>query len=100
MQAWANVGSKWNAENKALLLEAECNFAKGDIPRAKTAYEQSIQSAHQHKFIHEEALANELYGIFCVEAGDLYKGNELLGRARNLYEEWGAKKKADMIFSL
>ena len=100
MQYWAKDGSKWNAENKALLLEAEYNFAKGDSVKAKTAYEQSIQSAHVHKFIHEEALAYELFGIFCVEEGDLYKGNELLEKARELYEQWGAKMKANLIFPL
>lgn len=100
MQGWASLGSKWNAENKALLLEAECHFAKGDSLKAKAAYEQSIKSAHEHKFIHEEALAYELFGIFCLEEGDMCKGNELLEKAQELYDQWGAHKKADSIFSL
>ncbi|KAL7542869.1 hypothetical protein ACHAXR_012176 [Thalassiosira sp. AJA248-18] len=100
MQYWAKLGSKWNAENKALLLEAEYHFANGDNAKAETAYEQSIRSAHEHKFIHEEAIANELYGIFCVERGDMYKGNEHLEIARGLYNQWGAKKKAAAIFPL
>mmetsp|Transcript_3491 Transcript_3491/g.7827 ORF Transcript_3491/g.7827 Transcript_3491/m.7827 type:complete len:656 (+) Transcript_3491:3-1970(+) len=97
---WANNGSKWNAENKAFLLEAEINFAKGNSAKATTAYEKSIKSAHDHKFINEEALAYELFGIFCIEEGNLYKGNECLEKARELYEMWGAKKKARSIFYL
>ena len=98
MKGWAKLGSEWNAANKAYLLEAECHFAKGDLVQAKTAYKNSIQSAHEHKFIHEEALAYELYGIFCIEAGDLYNGNTHLEKARELYEIWGAHKKAREIF--
>lgn len=100
LQAWKKFGSEWNAENKALLLEAESNFAQGDMAKARDAYEMSIESAHKHKFLHEEALAHELFGIFCVETGDSEKGNELLDTARNLYMQWGAKKKADSILPL
>jgi len=100
MEFWAKNGSKWNAENKAFLLEAEINFAKGNTAKATTAYEKAIESAHDHKFINEEALACELFGIFCIEEGNLYKGNELLEKARELYEMWGAKKKARSIFYL
>ena len=100
MQNWAQLGCKWNAENKALLLEAEVYFAKGDSAKAKNAYERSLVSAHKHKFIHEEALAYELYGIFCVEEGNLCDGNDMLEKARELYDQWGAKKKAGFIFPL
>lgn len=97
---YKQAGSQWNAENKMLLLEAELNFANRDSVKAKAAYEKSIQSAHEHKFIHEEALAYELFGIFCIEEGNLYEGNELLEKARGLYDSWGAKKKAALIFDL
>jgi len=99
MQHWEK-SCKWNAENKVLLLKAEIHYSKGEREKAKTAYEKSIQSANEHKFIHEEALANELFGIFCVEEGDPDKGNKLLENAQQLYERWGAKKKAEVIFDL
>jgi len=100
MQAYADYGSKWNGENKALLLQAELHFCNGDSAKAEVAYTKSVQSAREHKFVHEEALAAELYGIFCVEEGNMSKGNELLEMARGLYAQWGAKKKADLIFPL
>lgn len=100
MQSWARLGSKWNAENKAYLLEAEFHYSNGDIVKARTAYEQSIETAKNHRFIHEQALGHELYGMFCVEVGDVRGGNEHLQKACELYEQWGAKKKAAEIFSL
>ena len=99
MQVW-EACSKWNFENKVLLLQAECHFANGDNEKAKVAYQQSITSSHDHKFIHEEALANELFGIFCVETGDMERGIELLDKARELYKQWGAHKKVSLLFPL
>ena len=99
IQAWSKMGSEWNGENKALLLEAEYHFATGNIVKAKTAYNQSIQSAVKHNFIHERALACELFGLFCIEKGDVTKGNELLQQASELYLSWGATKKAQMLRS-
>lgn len=99
IQMWAK-SNKWNAENKALLLEAESHFVNGDSEKATAAYEQSIQSAHNHKFLHEKALACELFGTFLVEQGDLSRGNDVLEEARELYESWGAFRKAELIFPL
>ena len=99
IQAWSKMGSEWNGENKALLLEAEYHFATGNIVKAKTAYNQSIQSAVKHTFIHERALACELFGLFCNAKGDVTKGNELLQQASELYLSWGATKKAQMLRS-
>ena len=60
MQLWEK-GCTWNFENKVLLLQAEYYFAKGEYEEANTCYEKSIESAKEHKFIHEEALGNELF---------------------------------------
>ena len=62
MTGYATSMSKWNWENKALLLQAELHYLNGDLELADTVYEASIKSAREHKFIHEEALAYELYG--------------------------------------
>mgnify|MGYP000252059187 CR=1 FL=1 len=40
-----------------------------NLQRLHTIYNASIKSAREHKFIHEEALAYELYGIFYVNSG-------------------------------
>ncbi len=100
LQLWADHGSKWNAENKALLLQAEKYYTTGNLDEAKASYEASVKSAREHKFIHEEALAYELYGIFRIETGHLENGKELLKTAQSLYAEWGALKKASEVFPL
>ena len=61
--------SSWNWENKMLLLEAEKMHTLGDFDGAASFYERSIQSAREHKFIHEEAIASELAGLFYLERG-------------------------------
>lgn len=99
-QMWADHGSKWNAENKALLLQAEKYYTTGNLDKAKASYEASIKSAREHKFIHEEALGYELYGIFRMETGHREHGKDLLKTAQSLYAEWGALKKASEVFHL
>ena len=59
--------NKWTWENKFLLLQAELHYLNQDLRAAEDAYLASIKSAKAHKFIHEEAMANELFGIFCIE---------------------------------
>lgn len=56
---------------------------------------KSIKSAHEHKFIHDEALGYELYGIFCIENHRVDKGVNLLRTALSKYMQWGARKKAE-----
>lgn len=89
--------SKWNCENKSRLLQAELHYLNGNLESAETAYKASIKAAHNHKFIHEEAMAYELYGIFCVENHMVEKGSEQLLSALDKYKEWGANKKVDEL---
>jgi len=93
--------SNWNFENKSILLQAELHYADGDLELADSAYKASIKSAHEHKFIHEEALAYELYGIFCYENCLVDKGLKQLLMAIDRYKQWGAMKKvAEVRFLL
>lgn len=98
MQMWTDHGSRWNGENKALLLQAEKYYTDGKLNEAKSAYEASAHSARQHKFLHEEALAYEMYGIFLVETGhNMDNGNEMLRKAQSLYTEWVSVRKSSSI---
>jgi len=58
-QTWVKH-SDWNWENKMLLLEAELHTCEGEVEMAKSKFQASIDSAHKHRFIHEEGLAREL----------------------------------------
>jgi len=94
MTIWVKY-SKWNFENKLRLLQAELHYLNEELEQAVTAYTAAINSARQHKFIHEEALAFELYGTFLVETKELDRGYAQLEVSLQKYIEWGAFKKAD-----
>jgi hypothetical protein len=82
--------SQWNWENKVLLLEAENMYTKGYVDRAGPLYDDAIRSAREHKFIHEEAIASELAGIFYYEKGFRQKSYSYLFHSVKSYEKWGA----------
>ena len=89
--------SKWNFENKRMLLEAELHYLNGRHTMAELAYQSSIASAYDHKFIHEEALACELFAIYLVENKKVEKGLRQLQIAHDKYKQWGALKKAHAV---
>jgi len=89
--------SKWNFQNMARLLEAELCYLNGDIDSADIAYTASIMSAHKHKFLHYEALAYELHGIFCVENQMADRGVVQLRMALDRYKKWGATRKVTYL---
>ena len=80
-----------------MLLQAELPYLNGDLGSAAAMYEASIKSAHEHKFIHEEALAYELHGRFFVETHMSEEGSNQLRAAVSKYKEWGATKKANDV---
>ncbi len=88
-QTWVR-NSEWNFENKLLLLEAESLFAKGDLDAAEKKYLASIESAHRHRFVHEEGLASDLLASFYRTQGNVLKEKEYFDLAIACYEKWGA----------
>ncbi|KAL7552818.1 hypothetical protein ACHAWF_016069 [Thalassiosira exigua] len=93
-ERWTRDGCQWNFENKYLLLTAELHSCIGEIGQATEMYQRAIASARDHRFIHEEAIANELAGYFHSEKGTKDISAPLLERAIVCYRTWGAKKKA------
>ncbi|KAL7539524.1 hypothetical protein ACHAXR_009351 [Thalassiosira sp. AJA248-18] len=89
--------STWNFENKQILLQAEVHNLNGHYAMAELAYQASIASARDHKFINEEALAHELFGVFLLENKKAEKGMEQLNIAHDKYKQWGALKKAEAV---
>jgi len=92
--------SSWNFENKLHLLQAELHYLNEDIVAANTSYTDSIASARAHKFLHEEALACELHGIFLIENKLVDMGLEQLKMSACKYTEWGADMKVKDVISL
>eukprot|EP00985_Skeletonema_marinoi_P030480 scaffold32239_cov116-Skeletonema_marinoi.AAC.1 len=92
MEVWATE-SVWNFENKLFLLQAERHYAFGEMDRAAEKYKLAQKSSKKHRFIHEEALACELAASFHVKAGNVKFVAELIDRAVNCYQTWGAEGK-------
>lgn len=82
--------STWNFENKLLLLQAGLYHLNERHALAEISYQSAIISAHEHRFTHEESLAQELYGIYLVENKYVKRGLDQLKMAKNNYNQWGA----------
>jgi len=89
MRKWSKR-SKWNFENKYLLLEAEMKHLSGFHQEASTLYEDAIRSANEHKFIHEEAIASEIAATFFHDRGLNQKSYSFFVHSVNCYKKWGA----------
>ena len=89
MKCWSEHSS-WNWENKSFLLEAEKMHTLGNFDKAGPLYISAIRSAYQHKFVHEEAIASELAGLFYCERGLHDKSKALLIHCVRCYQKWGA----------
>lgn len=73
---------------------------KGKSQKAHAAYELAMQAFREAKFIHLEALANELLARFYLFDRSLYnqdRAQNYLRRARKLYADWGAEFLANRV---
>ena len=95
-KTWAGV-SVWNFENKLYLLQAEHHYSFGEIEDAATNYRLAIESSQKHRFVHEEALACEQAAEFHKKIGNKDLADELITRATECYETWGADNKVDAL---
>jgi len=89
--------SSWNWENKVLLLEAMEMHTMGNLDAAGPLYTSSIGSAHEHKFIHEEAVASELAGEYMYEQGNHSDAYALFMHSIKCFKEWGADAVAKRV---
>ena len=96
MKKWLRY-SDWNFENKLLLIEAECYNTRKEFDKAAKCYEASIKSAQEHKFNPEEAIANELAGIFFFERESYQKSRIFFLQSIQCYKKWGANVAATRV---
>ena len=92
--------SKWNFEQKYFLLEAERAFTDGDVEAAATAYDKAIETAKEHRFINEQALASECAALFYLNHDDVGQARKYLEQSRGLYKLWGAHRKVEDVGTL
>ena len=82
---------------EAYLLQAEEQFCRMNFEGAETLYDAAISASKTHRFVNEEALANELAGHFYLETGRKNRSVHYFSQAFEKYNEWGAVAKANML---
>ena len=83
--------SHWNFSNKLSLLEAEYCFLKNDDEGAVAFYTASIKAAHEHRFVHEEGLAEEKLATYLLHKGEHEDAMHHFVNAKKCYDVWGAQ---------
>ena len=96
MREWSRH-SDWNFKNKLLLIEAEYYYTRKEFDKAAVCYEASIKSAQEHKFKPDEAIANELAGIFFFQRENYFQSCKFFLRSIQCYKTWGANAAARRV---
>jgi len=86
-----------NFGNRAALVNAEIARIEGRLPDAESLYEKAIQSAREHGFIQNEAIAHEVAARFYSARGFETIANAYLRNARYCYLRWGAAGKVEQL---
>jgi predicted ATPase/signal transduction histidine kinase/ActR/RegA family two-component response regulator len=76
--------------NRVALVGAELARLEGRVPDAERLYEAAVQSAREHGFIHNEAIAHEVASRFYAARGIHSIAEACLRSARHCYLRWGA----------
>ncbi|MBT8368690.1 MAG: sigma 54-interacting transcriptional regulator, partial [Deltaproteobacteria bacterium] len=96
MRIWSE-NTPMNYKHKYDLVTAETARVSGNIGAAIENYEQAIKGAGDNGFIHEEALANDLYARFRQQRGNDRLAEMYMQEARILYYQWGASAKVSHL---
>ncbi|MBF0395822.1 MAG: AAA family ATPase [Desulfobacterales bacterium] len=96
MEKWAHYASS-NYLHKWYLVEAEISRVKGNGFLAMQYYNKAIDLAKENDYIQEQALANELAGMFYLSISQENIAKVYLKEAYYLYNKWGAKAKVSIL---
>jgi predicted ATPase len=84
-----------NFQHKVDLIEAERCRVLGKFTEAIELYDLAISGAKTNKYLHEEAIGNELAAKFYLEQGRAKIAATYLQKAYYCYARWGASAKID-----
>jgi signal transduction histidine kinase len=88
-RAWRENCPETFAHREAL-LRAELMRLRGHTLDAERSYEEAIRLAHEHGFIQNAAIANELAARFYQARGFTTTADAYLSCARQCFAQWGA----------
>jgi len=89
--------AKANHQNIVFLLEAELAAVQHNHNQAISCYQQAVSLSNEQGFPNEEALANERFGIYCLEQGLIQNTSDYLVNAYKCYKVWGARSKMSFL---
>ena len=92
LKLWAQV-APMNYRHQYHLLLAEKSRVTKKHWEAIQFFEKAVKGAQENRFVHDEALAKELYGRFWSDQGNDSIAEMYLRAARTLYQQWGAAAK-------
>ena len=93
---WAE-NSPENFGNREALIAAEIARIEGRVLDAESLYEKAIQSAREHGFVQNEAIAHEVAARFYSARGFETIAHSYLRNSRYCYLRWGALGKVRQI---
>ncbi|MFM0342074.1 trifunctional serine/threonine-protein kinase/ATP-binding protein/sensor histidine kinase [Paraburkholderia fungorum] len=96
LQKWANNCPE-NFTDRAVLIAAEIARLEGRDSDAMRLYEQAIQSAREHHFVQNEAIAYERASAFYRTRGFETIADTYMRKARDGFARWGADGKVRQI---
>ena len=96
MKKWADHAPP-NCLHKYYLVEAEQARVLEQDGEAREHYDKAIEAAREHRYLNEEALANELAARFYLTKDNLKLAQLYLIEARNGYARWGATTKVKAL---
>jgi PAS domain S-box-containing protein len=92
IDAWADACHE-NFSDRAAIVAAEIARIEGRDIAAMRLYEEAVKLAHEHGFVQNEGIANELAARFYADRGFGVISLTYLRNARSCYARWGAKGK-------
>jgi PAS domain S-box-containing protein len=96
LQVWAENCPE-NFENRAVIAGAEIARIQGRDVDAMRLYDRAIRSAHDHGFVHNEAISYERAAAFYRARGFDQIADLYLRNARYGYLRWGAAGKVKQL---
>lgn len=96
LKKWAKFAAQ-NNEHKRLLVEAEMARLVGNEYRAMQLYDRAIESAHEHSFPNNAALANECAAKFYLKLAKHKVAKTYMAEAVYGYLRWGAVAKVRQL---
>jgi PAS domain S-box-containing protein len=96
LREWADTYPPTFGDKHALVSAEIARLERRDSD-AMRLYEQAIQSAREHGFVQNEALAHEVAARFYLARGFETIAHAYLRNARNCYDRWGALGKLKQL---